>query len=61
MSLNRKQLSLLQQALWKIEAATTLVNAALGGTDVGDDYASRFNELMEDLVGDLAENSEMVD
>ena len=61
MSLTRKQLSYLQQALWKIETAKALVAVALDGTDVGSDYAVQFDELMDELTADLAENTAFVD
>lgn len=61
MSMTRKQLSYIQQAVWKLDTARNLVEQSLGGTDVGDKYAALFDVLMDELIADLAENSETVD
>ena len=61
MKLTTKQLVYIQQAIWKIEAADKLVAHSLGGTAAGDEYSTRFEALMDELIGDLAESSEVVD
>lgn len=55
--MNREQISYLQQALWKLQAAQKLVELALGDTDAGQMYQTDIAAVMEDIESDLAESS----
>lgn len=55
--MNRQQISYLQQALWKLEAARKLVELALGDTDTGQLLTTDITGIMEDIESDLAESS----
>jgi DNA-binding protein Fis len=47
------QMRRLRNAQWMIEQARQEIMGALGGTDVGDEYALTLFELNEDLVLDI--------
>lgn len=53
--MTRNQISALQLAAWKLHFAKEHITNALGGTDVGDEYLTRINELIEDIEVDLDE------
>lgn len=47
------QVRRLRNAQWMIEQARQEIMGALGGTDVGDEYAQTLFELTEDLTLDI--------
>ena len=53
--------SYLQQSIRKLENAKAAIARALGGTKTGDNYAAKIDKLIDDLIGELAINSKMID
>lgn len=48
-----KQVSKLRNAQWMIRQASNELRAALGGTDIGDEYDSQIKALLQDLELDI--------
>lgn len=55
--MNKKQISLMQQALWKLQDAHRLVAAACGDSDSGQLLVTAIIATMEDIESDIAESS----
>lgn len=55
-NMDRKQISYMQQALWKLEAARQLVRLALGDTDAAQLLTTDISGIMEDIESDIAES-----
>lgn len=53
--MDTQKISYLQQAIWKVQAAQTLIKLAFNGTDVWQMYESQFEELILDIESDIAE------
>lgn len=47
------QVSKLRNAQWMIRQASDEIRAALGGTDIGDEYKHTINTLLQDLELDI--------
>lgn len=59
--MNKLQISYLQQALWKLQAAQNLINLAFGRTDVGQMYDKDIEALLQDIEADMAELHDPID
>lgn len=55
--MNKQQLGLLQQALWRLESAKKLVELAL----VDNGLVSDIENIMQDIEANIAVNSENID
>ena len=52
-SKQKKAVGNMQNAIWALQRAQEFMAAALGGTDVGDEYKRSIEELIEDMSTDL--------